>query len=49
MLPHLFPLFISNVTSTQCDQKKSPNVYKNCLNDDFNRNDKDFDTFTKIA
>ena len=33
----------------QCDQKKSPNVYKKLPKNDFNRKMKDFNNFTKIA
>ena len=31
----------------QCDQKKSPNVYKKLPKNDFTRKMIDFDTFTK--
>ena len=33
----------------QCDQKKSPNVYKKLPKNDFTRKMNDFDNFTKIA
>ena len=39
----------TNVDNKQCDQKKSPNVYKKLPKNDFTRKMKDFDTFTKIA
>ena len=32
----------------QCDQKKSPNVYKSCPMNDFCRKMIDFDTFIKL-
>ena len=34
--------------SKQCDQKKSPNVYKKLPKKDFTRKMIDFDTFTKL-
>ena len=34
--------------SNQCDQKKSPNVYKSCTKNDFSRKMIDFDTCTKL-
>ena len=36
-------------TARQCDQKKSPNVYKSCLKTIRTGKMIDFDTFTKIA
>ena len=34
--------------SNQCDQKKSPNVYKSCTKNDFSRKMIVFDTCTKL-
>ena len=39
----------SPFTKDQCDQKKSPNVYKSCPKNDFTRKVIDLETFTKIA
>ena len=38
-----------SLTHVQCDQKKSPNVYKSRPKNDFTRKKIDFDTVTKIA
>ena len=42
-------MFVLQLVAQQCDQKKSPNVYKKLPKNDFTRKMKDFYTFTKFA